>query len=407
MKRDVIIIGGGIAGLCTAYSLLKLGVKSTIIDKGNLEEKTSFGNAGVLSGFEKEPLSYPGVVLNTLKMMIKLKSPIYFGKINFDIISWVLKFMLSANHNRLKKTLAVFEKYATETSNIYENMINADKIDFDYDQSGLLLAFSEKKDYEKKLKKVKSNQNIDILSKEEEQNLAKLLREDKIYGSFLLKRNARLNPGLLLKSLKDYLSRGGVEFIEDEVLELKLDKNKICSVSSSKEVYDAKTFVGATGVNIKLCKKMQSNINLIGGKGYSLTFELDESIKPKVPILLADKFVMITPRENDLRITGKMELGLTDRKVIKKKVESILNVAKLYTKEFEVKNESYWAGIRPLTPNDIPFIGRDKQYKNFVHATGLGWLGLTFAPAIGRMLADIISTDKDVNEDIISFSNFY
>lgn len=115
MKRDIIIIGGGIVGLCSAYFLQKSGRKVTIIDENDITDSTSFGNAGLLSAFDKSPLSYPGVVLNTLKLMLRGQSPaIIHPSFDIKVYKWLINFMLNANEKRTKKTMMLLknmEKY--------------------------------------------------------------------------------------------------------------------------------------------------------------------------------------------------------------------------------------------------------------------------------------------------------
>ena len=125
MLKNVVIIGGGIVGLMTAFFLNKSGRKVTVIDQGDLINKTSasFGNAGLISSFEKTPLACPGIVSHTLKLMIQGKSPVKFDlSFNPMMVKWLWKFVKSANSERLKKTLALFEKYGHVSIKYYKEM---------------------------------------------------------------------------------------------------------------------------------------------------------------------------------------------------------------------------------------------------------------------------------------------
>ena len=117
----------------------------------------------------------------------------------------------------------------------------------------------------------------------------------------------------------------------------------------------------------------------------------------------------MTPRQNDVRLTSKLELGSTDTKVIKKQIDSIKENIKKYTIPFEMENVVEWSGFRPLTPNDMPLIGRDDEYSNLIYGMGLGWLGMTFAPSVGEILKDLVINDIEnkKSDDILLFSGFY
>lgn len=154
MKREIIIIGGGIVGLSCAYFLQKSGKQVTIIDENDITNSTSFGNAGLLSSFDKTPLSYPGVVLNTLKLMLKGQSPaIIHPTLDLKMYKWLLNFILSANEKRTKKTMMLFEKYGEISLKLYEKMVKEDSFDFDYHRTGMLSVFTEENSYNQKLKK--------------------------------------------------------------------------------------------------------------------------------------------------------------------------------------------------------------------------------------------------------------
>ena len=117
----------------------------------------------------------------------------------------------------------------------------------------------------------------------------------------------------------------------------------------------------------------------------------------------------MTPRSDDVRITSKLEIGSKNIVAIKKQIESIKYNFKKYTIPFEMEDIVEWAGFRPLTPNDMPLIGRDEKYKNLIYGMGLGWLGMTFGPALATILKDLIVNDLENknSDDILLFSGFY
>ena len=412
MKKDIIIIGAGVVGLMCAYSLHKAGRKVTIIDEGDISDCTSFGNAGLLSAFDKAPLSNPGVVLDTLKLMLKGESPVTIHpKLDYKLFRWLFKFVQNANENRVKKTLALFEKYGQNTIDLYKKMQEEDNLDFDFHHDGMLSVFTEQKSYDKKLSmyKVADNEIFQIIDKTKIKDYLPCAN-DKIKGAILFKRNAHLDPKRVMLELKNYLSSNGVEFILNEkIIDIKFKDNNVSSISSSSNTYEAQRYIMSTGYQTLLADIRKQELIMTPAKGYSLTFTMPKELQAKTSTLFADLFLIMTPRRDDVRLTSKLELGSTNPKVVEKQINSIMENFKKYTIPFEIQNIKQWSGFRPLTPNDMPLIGRDEQYNNLFYAMGLGWLGMTFAPSVAEILKEMIIKDlANKNcDDVLLFSGFY
>ncbi|MBU0924878.1 FAD-binding oxidoreductase [bacterium] len=412
MKKDIIIIGAGVVGLMCAYSLHKAGRKVTIIDEGDISDCTSFGNAGLLSAFDKAPLSNPGVVLDTLKLMLKGESPVTIHpKLDYKLFRWLFKFVQNANENRVKKTLALFEKYGQNTIDLYKKMQEEDNLDFDFHHDGMLSVFTEQKSYDKKLSmyKVADNEIFQIIDKTKIKDYLPCAN-DKIKGAILFKRNAHLDPKRVMLELKNYLSSNGVEFILNEkIIDIKFKDSNVSSISSSSNTYEAQRYIMSTGYQTLLADIRKQELIMTPAKGYSLTFTMPKEFQAKTSTLFADLFLIMTPRRDDVRLTSKLELGSTNPKVVEKQINSIMENFKKYTIPFEIQNIKQWSGFRPLTPNDMPLIGRDEQYNNLFYAMGLGWLGMTFAPSVAEILKEMIIKDlANKNcDDVLLFSGFY
>jgi len=410
MQKDIIIIGGGIVGLMSAYSLCQSGRQITLIDKNDITDGTSFGNAGLLSAFGKNPLSAPGVLLDTFKLMLKGESPVNLHPtLDMNLYKWLWHFAKNSTQSRLDKTLMLFERYGQMSLDIYSKMTQEDKMEFHFCQDGLLMIYTEQKSFDKKVNLCRDENKYEILSKEKTKIYMPIVN-DKIIGSVLLKKNGHLDPGLLIGELKNYLCNKGVEIIiNEEVQRLEFDQSKITKIHTQKMTYEADTFILSTGADDRLARQAKKNFLMTPAKGYSITFEMQELLKPKMCALFADLFIAMTPRKHTVRMTSKLELGTSDESVVKKQIDSIHQNLSLYTNAFETKNSVEWTGFRPLTPNDMPLIGYDDTYSNLIHATGLGWLGITFGPAIGKIISDLVIKDKknQQNADVLLFSGFY
>ncbi len=412
MKRDIIIIGAGIMGLTTAYELLKAGRKVTIIDESDITDSTSFGNAGLLSAFDKGPLANPGIVFNTLKLMLKGESPVNIHPtLDIKIYKWLWKFINSANKDRLKRTLALFEKYGHISNDLYEKMQNVDGLDLDFHRKGMLSVFTEQSSYDKKLLDyaIKNDDIFEVIEKNKIKDFIPCITND-VKGAIHFKRNTHFDPKRVMLELKRYLKENGAEFILNErITHIKYGNKEIESISSALNTYEADTYIMSTGYQTLLADKLKQNLMMTPAKGYSLTFTMPKDLQPYTSTLFADLFIVMTPRRDDVRITSKLEIGSIDYRVVKEQIESIKENFKKYTIPFEMENIIEWTGFRPLTPNDMPLIGRDEKYKNLIYGMGLGWLGMTFGPALATILKDLIINDLENknSDDILLFSGFY
>lgn len=412
MKRDIIIIGAGIMGLTTAYELLKAGRKVTIIDESDITDSTSFGNAGLLSAFDKGPLANPGIVFNTLKLMLKGESPVNIHPtLDIKIYKWLWKFVNSANKDRLKRTLALFEKYGHISNDLYEKMQNVDGLDLDFHRKGMLSIFTEQSSYDKKLLDyaIKNDDIFEVIEKNKIKDFIPCVTDD-VKGAIHFKRNTHFDPKRVMLELKRHLKENSVEFILNErIMNIEYGNKEIKSISSALNTYEADTYIMSTGYQTLLADKLKQNLMMTPAKGYSLTFTMPKELQPITSTLFADLFIVMTPRRDDVRITSKLEIGSTDHRIVKKQIESIKENFKKYTIPFEMENIIEWTGFRPLTPNDMPLIGRDEKYKNLIYGMGLGWLGMTFGPALATILKDLIINDLEnkKSDDILLFSGFY
>ena len=291
-------------------------------------------------------------------------------------------------------------------------MQNLDGLDLDFQRRGMLSVFTEQNSYNKKLLdySIKNDEIFEIIEKNRIKDYIPCVTDD-IKGAILFKRNTHFDPKRVMSELKRYLEENGVEFLlKEKITDIKTEANKISYITSAlNNKYEAETYILSTGYQTLLSNILNKNLIMTPAKGYSLTFNMPKELEPYTSTLFADLFIVMTPRRDNVRITSKLEIGSKNVVPIEKQIESIKENFRKYTIPFEMENIVEWAGFRPLTPNDMPLIGRDEQYKNLIYGMGLGWLGMTFAPALATILKDLIVNDLENknSDDILLFSGFY
>ena len=140
MSKKVIIIGGGIIGLCSAYYLQKEGHQVTIIDQSNMDGGASYVNAGYLSPSHIVPLSAPGVMKKGLKWMLNSASPLYIKpRLDSDFLKWTLAFNKSCNTNHVTKAIPAIKDISLMSQDLYDDIKRDESFTFHYEKKGLLM----------------------------------------------------------------------------------------------------------------------------------------------------------------------------------------------------------------------------------------------------------------------------
>jgi D-amino-acid dehydrogenase len=219
-----------------------------------------------------------------------------------------------------------------------------------------------------------------------------------VRGGILYPIDCHLHPGDLMATIKKYLDDNGVEFkLNTTITGFEKNAGVITKIVTDKGDVTGNEYVLATGSWLPLVtKELGIEILLQAGKGYSMTFEnIPKNIK--YPAILVDDRVAMTPMGPDLRMGGTMEISGIGSPTLMKRVNSIFSAAKSYYPNLPVefpKPEKIWSGLRPLSPDGLPYIGRHSGYKNLVIAGGHAMLGISLAAATGKLIEEIIAHKK-------------
>src|SRR6201996_5373122 len=144
--NKIVIVGGGIIGLSSAYYLLNQGWDITILDKGTLDDNCSFGNAGMIVPSHFVPLAAPGMVQQGIRWMFDSKSPFYVRpSLNWDLISWGLKFLKSANKKHLEQSAVPLRDLSLLSKQLYQELAKQEHFDFDLYDNGILMLYKTQK----------------------------------------------------------------------------------------------------------------------------------------------------------------------------------------------------------------------------------------------------------------------
>ncbi|HLV38349.1 NAD(P)/FAD-dependent oxidoreductase [Xanthomarina sp.] len=401
--KNCIIIGGGIIGLCSAYYLQKEGHQVTIIDQSNMDSGASYVNAGYLSPSHLVPLSAPGVMKKGLKWMFNPASPLYIKpRLDPDFLKWTLAFNKSCNANHVKKAIPAIKSITLLSQSLYDDIKQEEQFNFQYEKKGLLMLCQTDKmlDDEIETAHMAKREGLDVieLSKEE----LKVLEPDvtfNIKGATYYKCDSHTTPQEFMEEMKAHLKEAGVRFFTNEKVEdLVVTNGRIEAIKTKNQTLKADEFVLSAGSwSSLLSKKLGLHLLLQAGKGYRINTTQDTGIT--IPSILAEAKVAVTPMHGFTRFAGTMEIAGINDKINQIRVEAIAKATTSYypdvTLSTEEKNDAA-SGLRPVSPDGLPYIGRSAKCTNLTIATGHAMMGWSMGPATGKLVSEVISDKKPI-----------
>ena len=407
--KKVLVIGGGIIGLCSAYYLVKDGYEVTVFDKSNLTTGASFINAGYLIPSHFISLAAPGMITKGGKWMLNSSSPFYIKpRFDIDFFRWAWNFKKSASAAKVEKAIPVIKEINLKSRDLYEEILASTDFDFHYGKEGLLMAFLSKKGEEEELKvaerAVKEGLEAKMISQEELRKIQPAFSAE-VIGAVHYKCDRHSTPNHFMETLKNWLQEHGVRFeLEQEVENIIGEQQKIVAIETQKSSFKADEFVLAAGSwSFDLAKKVDLNIPIQGGKGYSI--DVNRATNITIPAILVEAKVAVSPMDGFTRFAGTMEFSGNNSIIRKNRVETISNAVKNYYKNIELSSQEKEAskcGLRPVSPDGLPFIGRTSKYKNLTVAAGHAMMGWSLGPITGKLVSEIIGGHK-TSIDLLPF----
>lgn len=401
MKKNVVIIGGGIIGLSAAVKLADAGVEVVVIEKEKIGHGCSYGNAGWMTPCFAMPLPMPGMLLKSMKWMLNPSGPLYIKPVpSLLLAQWLARFLLSMSQQKAEMAIEALVAVSLKSLEDYKQLAS-EYPEIEMQHKGLLMVSANKEgvDAAKQEMDLVAKYNIPgrFLNAEEIKVLEPSLKGD-LLGGVYFSNEAHAEPLKVVLALAKKAEKLGVKILENtEFLQAHCSSNnsvqKIVSINTSKGEMRADNFVLATGSwSQALASQLSLNVPILGGKGYALIVDRLES-QPKIPIMIVDRKIAITPRSNSLRIAGTLELVNQDFSITDRRVKAIFNGAKEYLSiPDEIKVHEVWRGLRPCTPDGVPLIGWAKNYSNLMMACGHQMLGLQSGLGTGQIVSDLLMT---------------
>lgn len=403
---NVGIVGGGIIGLSSAYYLHKAGHRVTLFDQNPIADGCSFGNAGMIVPSHIIPLAQPGMIAKGMRWMLNSTSPFYVKpRLSAELARWGWLFYRHSTNEHVERSIPVLRDISLLSKTLYQDLAANGDLEFEWQERGLLMLYktasAEHEMAEEANVANRAGIEARVLNSQQVQDLEPNTRVD-VRGGVLYPGDAHLNPGELVRSLVTYLRKQGVTILENHtVTGFEKNGSRVNAVLTAQGSYPIDQLVIAGGAwSPELARLLDLSLSMQGGKGYSFVIRNVKN-NVRIPAIMLEARATATPMSNDLRFAGTLEVAGTDMTVNMNRVRGIVQSINQYYPDVPVampEVDKVWRGLRPCSPDGLPYIGRTERYENVVLATGHGMMGLSLGPATGKLVSEVIGGGADSME---------
>jgi D-amino-acid dehydrogenase len=397
-KSDrVVIVGGGVVGLSAALHCLRAGREVRVIDRGGVDAPNcSTGNAGMVVPSHFVPLAAPGMIAKGLRWMFDRESPFYVKpRPSAALLRWGWLFWRHANAGHVARSRELLRDLSLESRRMFAEL--AQEEDFGFEPRGLLMLCKTGKGLEEEAAMAAAAAEIGIeaqvLDPREAAALDPGITMD-VKGAVYFPQDCHLDPDLFLAVMRRRVVEMGGELTGSaEADGFELAGGRVTALRAGGRRHEGGHFVVAGGVwSPALLRQVGLRLPMQAGKGYSLTLAQPPELPQLCSIFVEDK-VAVTPLDGKLRFAGTMEVGANDLRIDPARVRGIVNSVPGYFPRF--RREDFvgiepWAGLRPVSPDGLPYLGTVPGLDNLVVATGHAMMGLSLGPVSGRLVAELV-----------------
>lgn len=401
MAGHVAVVGGGVIGLCTALYCARRGWRVTLLERHGAErDGCSYQNGGMVVPSHFVPLAAPGMVALGLKWMWNPSSPFYIKpRASWSLADWALKFWQASNIEHVRRAAPLLRDLTLASRECFEALARED--DFGFVKSGVLVLCKTQHALEEETAVARHAAELGIpaqvLDAAGTAAIEPAIRID-VAGSVHYELDCRLAPDRLMASLQRRLQAAGVTFRWNTPVSGFVNKsNRIHAAKTASGEIEADEFVLSSGSwSPDLARGLGLKLPMQAGKGYSLTLPRDSVEKagaPRMGAILAEARMSVTPIGGALRFGGTMELAGLNEDINPIRVRGIIDAVPRYYPD--IRPEQFdgirpWRGLRPCTPDGLPYLGRAGGYANLLVAAGHAMMGVSLGPITGRLAAGLL-----------------
>ena len=398
----VLVLGGGVIGVTSAWYLARLGHQVTLVDRQpGVAMETSFANAGQVSPGYSTPWAAPGLPAKAIGWMLRRHSPLVVRpRLDMAMFRWMGQLLANCTEDAYDRNKSRMLRLAEYSRDCLDDLRHETGLAYDGNQAGLIQLFRTQAQVGH------AAEDMRILAgggvAHELLDRAGVVRHEPglTHAAHLLQGGLRL-PGdqsgdahLFTRRLAERAAEAGVAFRMGIGIERLLPgPDRIEGVLTDAGTLVADAYLCATGVaTARLLRPLGFRLPVYPVKGYSLTVPLTDPARAPVSTVNDETYKVAMTRLGDrIRVGGTAELAGHDLRLRPARRETLaLSFGELFGGG-DLERATYWTGLRPNTPDGTPIVGEAGRYRNLWLNTGHGTLGWTMACGSGRLVADLIS----------------
>ena len=407
----VIVLGSGITGTAAAWFLRQAGHDVTVIERRpGAAQETTFGNGSQISVSHSEPWANPSAPSKILKWLGKEDAPLLY-RFRAEQLQWEwgARFLLECSPRRTAHNTRQCVAMSDFSKRTLRALREETKLDYTHSSHGIMHFYTDKEDYESSKADAKLMTSLgcprNTISPDEVVQIEPALSpvHDKLIGGDFTPDDEHGDSREFTVALSEKAIEKGVEFRFNTTATRLIKEgsgaaSRIVAVETITptgefEVLKADAFVISMGsFSAPFLKPLGISLMIYPAKGYSATFPVTNPDKaPLVSLIDAGHKLVFSRLGNRLRVGGTAEMNGYERPLNEARCEALIRrTSELFPEACDFSAPHFWTGLRPMTPSNIPYIGKS-QISNLFLNTGHGTLGWTMGCGSGRSIADIVS----------------